>query len=124
MRAAPLEAHIAGTEQTGGTFGGQAISTSGATAKRTDGTIVGSVSTMDQHFRNAVKFLGIDVATAFRICSTNPARVAGAERRKGAVDRGYDADLVLLDGDLHVAATFCRGELAYCADAARLTRGV
>ncbi|MGH7751970.1 MAG: N-acetylglucosamine-6-phosphate deacetylase, partial [Gemmatimonadales bacterium] len=80
--------HIAGTSEAGGTFGGQGVEVSGAKAVRSDGTIVGSVATMDQHFRNAVAWLGIDLATAFRICSTNPARVAGAQQRKGAIERG------------------------------------
>lgn len=102
--------HIAGTSDAGGTFGGQRVEVSGAKAVRSDGTIVGSVATMDQHFRNAIEFLGIDVPTAFRLCSSNPARVAGAAERKGAIIPGMDADLVLLDDGLRVVATVCRGE--------------
>ena len=111
--------HIAGTNQAGGTFGGERVEVSGATAMRTDGTIVGSVATMDEHFRNAVDFLGVDVPTAFRLCSTNPARVAGVERRKGALDQGMDADIVLLDANLRVTATICRGKIAFNADPSR-----
>lgn len=111
---------IAGTAAAGGTFGGQQVEVSGAKAVRADGTIVGSVATMDQHFRNAVDFLGIDVATAFRLCSTNPARIAGAPERKGAIAPGMDADLVLLDGSLAVVATICRGELAHNREPGRL----
>ncbi len=105
--------HIAGTARTGSEFAGQTVTVSGAAAARDDGTIVGSVATMDQHFRNAVAFLGIDLPTAFRLCAANPARVAGAHHRKGALERGYDADIVMLDGNLEVAATVCRGELCY-----------
>ncbi len=103
--------HIAGTSEVGGTFGGQQVEVSGATAVRADGTIVGSVATMDQHFRNAIAFLGVELPTAFRLCSTNPARVAGVAARKGAIAPGMDADLVLLDVDLRVVATVCRGEV-------------
>lgn len=105
--------HIAGTAEVGGTFGGQSVEVSGAKAVRADGTIVGSVATMDQHFRNAIQFLGIDMATAFRLCATNPARVAGVDGRKGAIAQGMDADLVLLDGNLQVTATMCRGEVVF-----------
>lgn len=114
--------HIAGTAEAGGTFGRQEITVSGATAVRADGTIVGSVATMDQHFRNAIEFLGIDVATAFQLCSTNPARVAGAGHRKGSIDRGMDGDVVLLGQDLRVLATICRGEIAFNREAGRLSR--
>ncbi|MGH2610228.1 MAG: N-acetylglucosamine-6-phosphate deacetylase, partial [Tepidiformaceae bacterium] len=115
--------HIAGTEAAGGTFGGQRVEVSGAKAVRADGTIVGSVATMDQHFRNAIEFLGIDVATAFRLCSTNAARVTGAQARKGALEPGMDGDVVLLDADLQVVATICRGEVAFNREPARLTAG-
>jgi N-acetylglucosamine-6-phosphate deacetylase len=105
--------HIAGTELESGEFGGENIVVSGSKAVRTDGTIVGSVSTMDQHFRNTVAFLGIDLSTAFRLCAANPARVAQAQERKGVIERGMDADIVLLDPEMQVAATICRGEIAY-----------
>ena len=105
--------HLAGTDVSAGQFGGQRINVSGRKAVREDGTIVGSVATMDEHFRNVLDFLGIDLFTAFRICATNPARVAGAHDRKGAIDRGMDADIVMLDSGLNVAATVCRGEIAF-----------
>ena len=105
--------HLAGTNLTGGQFGGQEITVEGAKAVRGDGTIVGSISTMDIHFRNAIAFLGIDIATAFRLCSANPARVAAAEQRKGSIEIGKDADFVLLDGSLQVAKTVCRGAVVF-----------
>lgn len=112
--------NLAGTGEAGGRFAGMDVEVSGPAATRADGTIVGSIATMDQHFRNVVRFLGIDVATAFRLCATNPARVAGAGKRKGLLERGYDADLVLLDADLAVAATVCRGEVAHLREEWRL----
>jgi N-acetylglucosamine-6-phosphate deacetylase len=105
--------HLAGMDADGGRFAGEEVTVSGGKAAKADGTIVGSVETMDQHFRNTLRFLGVNLATAFRLCSTNPARVAGASNRKGQLERGMDADLVLLDRDLQVKTTICRGEVAY-----------
>jgi N-acetylglucosamine-6-phosphate deacetylase len=105
--------HLAGVPAETGRFAGEEVTVSGGKAARADGTIVGSVETMDQHFRNTMRFLGISISTAFRLCSTNPARVAGASNRKGQVERGMDADLVLLDGDLRVQMTICRGDVAF-----------
>ena len=105
--------HLAGTTTQDGDFGGEHIRVAGSKAVRNDGTIVGSVATMDEHFRNTLRFLGIDTPTAFRICATNAARVAGAQYRKGAIERGMDADIVALDGEFRVAATICRGEVVY-----------
>ncbi|MBI5947385.1 MAG: N-acetylglucosamine-6-phosphate deacetylase [Chloroflexi bacterium] len=112
--------HIAGTGSEGGQFAGQEVKVTGAKAERADGTIVGSVAPIDQHFRNVVEFLGLDLPTAFRLCATNPARVAGVQRSKGCLERGYDADVVFLDSDLAVAATLCRGEVAFNRDEWRL----
>lgn len=112
--------NLAGTGESAGRFAGMDVEVAGPAATRADGTIVGSIATMDQHFRNVVRFLAVDVATAFRICSTNPARVVGAGKRKGLIERGYDADLVLLDSSLQVAATICRGEVSSLRDEWRL----
>jgi N-acetylglucosamine-6-phosphate deacetylase len=105
--------HLAGLGAQTGRFAGEDVTVSGGKAAKADGTIVGSVETMDQHFRNAIRFLGIDMATAFRVCSTNPARVAGASTRKGQIERGMDADFVLLDAQMRVQNTVCRGEIAF-----------
>ena len=107
--------HIAGTQSAGGQFAGQNVSVSGAKAVRDDGTIVGSVATMDQHFRNVIQYLEVDLGSAFRMCSGNPARIAGAAR-KGHIEPGMDADLVILDQGFQVAATICRGTLAWQRD--------
>lgn len=105
--------HLAGMDAQSGRFAGEEVTVSGGKASKADGTIVGSVETMDQHFRNTMAFLRIDPGTAFRICSTNPARVAGAANRKGHLDRGMDADIVLMDPDFRVRMTICRGEIAF-----------
>lgn len=104
--------HIAGTDVRGGQFAGQNVSVSGAMAQRDDGTIVGSVATMDQHFRNVIQYLEADLPSAFRMCSGNPARIAEAAR-KGHIEPGMDADLVILDAGLQVSATICRGVVAW-----------
>lgn len=105
--------HLAGMDAQSGRFAGEEVTVSGGKAAKADGTIVGSVETMDQHFRNTMSFLGIDLPTAFRIASTNPARVAGAANRKGQLERGMDADIVILDAELEVQVTVCRGEVAF-----------
>ncbi|MCC6381266.1 MAG: N-acetylglucosamine-6-phosphate deacetylase [Dehalococcoidia bacterium] len=113
--------HLAGTDAVEGRLDGEEVQVSGAKAVRSDGTIVGSLATMDEHFRNAMDFLAIDAGAAFRLCATNPARVVGALDRKGSLERGKDADLVLLDGERQVVATVCRGVLMWNSDPGRLS---
>ncbi len=75
-----------------------------------DGAIAGSTLTMDAAVRNAVRFLGVTVAEASALASGNPARMLGLADRKGAVAAGFDADLVVLDDDLHVRGTLVAGD--------------
>lgn len=101
-------------------FGGQPARVVDGVAKLADGTLTGSVLTMDQALRNLVELLGLPLPEALAALTANPARAAGLDGRKGWLRPGYDADLVLLDADLRLQATLCRGALAYAAPEARL----
>lgn len=73
-----------------------------------DGTLAGSAVTMDQSIRNLVHEAGVPLEDAVRAASTTPADVVGAPER-GRIDVGCVADLVALDADLGVAATWVGG---------------
>ena len=104
--------YLAGTDVAEGTFAGGTVRSGAGVARRGDGTIVGSTMTLDDHFRNATRFLNVDLATASQLCSTNAARLLGMQDR-GVIGVGAVADFVLLDEALEVVATVCRGRLAY-----------
>jgi N-acetylglucosamine-6-phosphate deacetylase len=74
-------------------------------------TIAGSTATMDRLFRSVAK-LGSDsdaaLVAAVQMTSATPARALGLER-VGGLRAGYDANLVVLDGDLQVRAVMMRG---------------
>jgi N-acetylglucosamine-6-phosphate deacetylase len=111
--------YLAGTEQLTGRFAGGNVERSGAVARRGDGTIVGSTLTMDHHFRNVLG-IGVDLPAAATVCSTNAARLVGEDLRR-SIAPGQVADIVLIDGANEIAATICRGDVAYLRDAWRLT---
>lgn len=75
-------------------------------------SLAGSTLTMDQAVKNMVKF-GIPLPDAVRTATLVPARVLGLEHRKGSLEVGKDADLVLLDVDLNVKVVLIRGEVVY-----------
>jgi N-acetylglucosamine-6-phosphate deacetylase len=81
------------------------------------GGLAGSGLTLDLAVRNAITFLGVDLPTAVRLASTNPARITGLGDRKGRIAPGYDADLVLLDRDLNVSYTWVGGEACFRSEA-------
>lgn len=68
--------------------------------------------------RNMVELVGVPLAEALQMASATPASVLGLSDRKGTIEPGVDADLVLLDQDLDVALTICGGVVTYRRDQA------
>ena len=73
-----------------------------------DGTLAGSVLTMDQAFRNLVS-IGIPLHEAARHVSTNPADYIG-ETGRGRLQLGAFADIVLMSPELQLTQVFVEGE--------------
>lgn len=90
------------------TLGGRTI-TMGDAAYLDDGTLAGSVLTMDGAFRMLVKTMGFSLIDAAQMCSTTPARELGLHGC-GVLAAGAIADFVVLDGDLQVVETYIAGE--------------
>ncbi|CAL9692806.1 unnamed protein product [Knipowitschia caucasica] len=73
-------------------------------------TLSGSIAPMDicvRHFRQAS---GCSLEEALEAASLHPAQLLNLSHRKGALDYGCDADLLILDDELNVKATYISGE--------------
>lgn len=90
-------------------FGGQTVSINDGAARLPDGTLSGSILTLDQALRNLVHQWGVPLPDAVAMLTRNPARAAGVAHRKGLLRPGYDADLLIFDTELRLQATYCRG---------------
>ncbi|MGD1254754.1 N-acetylglucosamine-6-phosphate deacetylase [Mycobacterium seoulense] len=88
---------------------------SGVARVRGTPTIAGSTATMDRIFRTVHAQAGLAVAA--QTTSATPARALGLER-VGGLCTGYDANLVVLDGNLRVAAVMVAGRWRGAASAA------
>jgi len=77
-----------------------------------DRTLLGSAQSLLQGVFWLVDTLGIDLGFGLRLASLNPARLLGIENRKGSLEPGKDADLVLLRGRTPVL-TMVEGEMVY-----------
>jgi N-acetylglucosamine-6-phosphate deacetylase len=75
-----------------------------------NGTLAGSVLTLDHAVRNLMEFAGVALSEAVGAASANPARVAGVAGRKGALVEGADADMVVLNMRGEVLRTIIRGQ--------------
>ena len=78
-------------------------------ARLDDGTIAGSVLTMDRAFACLVGPAGAGLVDGARMCSTTPASELGLQGH-GVLAAGAVADLVVLDANLNVRQTWIGGE--------------
>jgi N-acetylglucosamine-6-phosphate deacetylase len=93
-------------------LGGQPITAGARTAQLSDGTVAGSVLTMDRAFQTLVTQVGLSVVDAATICSTSPARELGLIGH-GMLMPDAVADLVILDAQFSVVQTYLGGQLVY-----------
>jgi len=94
------------------TLGDREVIVDTTSARLADGTLAGSILTVDQAVRNVVEFTGCSLAEAIAMATATPARVLGLERT-GRIAPGWDADLVILDETLHVTRTIVAGQVVY-----------
>ena len=91
--------------------GSVGITYDGVVPRLEDGTLAGSALTMDRAVANMLS-LGIDLSDVIAGAAANPARLLGLADR-GAIAIGLRADLVAVDSDGAVRATWVAGELCY-----------
>ncbi|TMC42096.1 MAG: N-acetylglucosamine-6-phosphate deacetylase [Chloroflexi bacterium] len=106
----------AGVPNTTFDFAGQPARVIRGAARLSDGTITGSVLTMDQALRNVLKMTEVSLQQAVGMLTINPAHAAHLSHRKGCLQPGYDADLLIFDQSLVLQATICRGAVAFATD--------
>jgi N-acetylglucosamine-6-phosphate deacetylase len=94
-------------------LGGQEVTVKGMEARLSDGTLAGSVLTLDQALHNVIRFTGLPIEQVIRFITLNPAEKLGLAHKKGSIKAGKDADLVLLGDDCKVLATWVEGELVH-----------
>jgi N-acetylglucosamine-6-phosphate deacetylase len=93
-------------------LGDQTIITGDQTATLENGTLAGSLLTMDAAFRMLVNRIGLPLMDAARMCATTPAAAVQAGEI-GSIAAGKLADLTVLTRDLRVARTYLAGEPSY-----------
>lgn len=84
-------------------------------ARLADGTLAGSVLSLDQAVRNLIAFTGCSLAEALATVTTTPADLLGIGHERGRIRPGLIADLVLLTLDLRVVTTIAAGEVVWSA---------
>jgi len=83
------------------------------TARYKDGTLIGTALGMSQLLAKFAAFTNCPFEVAIKTASENPARLLGLEERKGSIEVGKDADLILLDDNHSVQSTIVAGKIVF-----------
>jgi len=83
----------------------------GGVAKLPDkSSFAGSVATFDRLVRNMISLADVPLIEAIRMAATTPARIMGIADKKGSLNLGKDADIVLFDKHINIQRTIIQGQ--------------
>jgi N-acetylglucosamine-6-phosphate deacetylase len=75
-------------------------------------SFAGSVATFDRLVRTMVQLADVPLVEAVRMACETPARIMKIEK-KGQLKKGNDADVVIFDENVHIAATIVNGKIVH-----------
>lgn len=105
---------ISATDMPDGRYhlGGDTVEVSGGVCRDNEGRLAGSTLTQEVALRNFLKWTGWPFQDALLGLTLNPARALKLEG-KGTLEPGADADVVIMDRELHVMKTMVAGRLVF-----------
>ncbi len=90
-------------------LGGQTVYVRGGKALLADGTIAASTSNIFDEFRNLLSF-GIPFKHAVKSCTINPAKAIGQDKITGSIEKGKNADLLIVDENMEIKSVYIKGK--------------
>lgn len=96
-------------------LGGQDVTVAEGKATLKDGTLAGSILTLSEAAKNIRQYTGCGLEAVIEMASVNPAKQLNVYDRKGSLEKGKDADVVVLDENDDIFMTICRGRITYTA---------
>ena len=97
------------------TLGGAKIIYNDIVCRLEDGTVAGSVLHLNHGVWNVYKNSNIPLHECVNCASLNPATTIGVAERKGSLEVGKDADIIITDQNFEVKKTIIRGDTKYDA---------
>jgi len=94
-------------------LGGRQVIVANNSARLADGTLAGSILTIDNALRNFRANTGLSVAEAVRTVTENPAKLLQLDDTIGSIGIGKSADFVIHDDDFSIVHTFVDGKQHY-----------
>ena len=94
-------------------IGGQDAHVLDGVARLVDGTLAGSVLTLNQAVRNFYESTNATLFEAIHMAALNPATSINIAHRKGSLEIDKDADVILLDDDFNCHLTLVKGSVVF-----------
>jgi N-acetylglucosamine-6-phosphate deacetylase len=94
-------------------LGGQKVIVANNSARLTDGTLAGSILTLNKAVYNILKYTDLEIYETVALASLNPAKLIKVDNVKGSIKIGKDADLIIFDEELKVGLTISEGKIVY-----------
>src|SRR6185436_14412280 len=85
------------------------VTVADGSARLGDGTLAGSVLTMDAAVKNMIELAGLPIETVIPLATEAPARIANVADRKGRIEKQFDGDLVQMNERFEVERVWARG---------------
>ncbi|MDH6356415.1 N-acetylglucosamine-6-phosphate deacetylase [Parabacteroides sp. PF5-9] len=75
--------------------------------------LASSIATADRMIRTMVTQADVPLTDAVRMAAESPARVMGILDRKGSLEKGKDADIILFDPEINIRYTLVGGKIVF-----------
>lgn len=92
-------------------LGGQKVIVKDGVARLEDGTLAGSILTLNKALSNMIDKTNLKINEAVNLISINPAKSIGIDCKKGSIEIGKDADITIFDKDFNIFNTIVDGNI-------------
>lgn len=96
-------------------LGGQKVIVKENSARLEDGTLAGSILSLNNGVKNIFKNTNLSLQQVVSMASINPAKVINMEHKKGSIEIGKDADIVVFDEEFNIKTTIVEGNIVFKA---------
>ena len=94
-------------------LGGQPVKVTEDRAELENGSLAGSILKLIDGAKQMLQLKNVTISDVVEMAAVNPAKQINVFDRKGSIAHGKDADLLLVDDQLNIQYTICRGRIVY-----------
>lgn len=87
------------------------VESNGHCAYNAENTLMGSVVPMNKAVQNITQFTDLNLTSAIKLATINPANALGVGCKKGTLEIGKDADIIIFGDDMSVKTTIISGKI-------------